>query len=122
MKACWCILPSVDPNACQNCSNYENITTTGNDYLPYPYEPTSVPQPIYPSKTVKRVTKTIEKYGPDGEYLGKEVITTDKEDIQAQDWGYSGTITASSIGGIINNISSSCEGWDVNSSNVIFQN
>jgi len=31
---------------------------------------------------IRRKTKTIEKYGPDGEYLGKKVITIDKEDVQ----------------------------------------
>ena len=40
----------------------------------------------YPMKNVKRTTKTIEKWGPDGEYLGKEVIVTDEENVQVQDW------------------------------------
>ena len=93
MKACWCTLPYTNPDACKGCSNYENVDNSGN-YWDYPSYPT-VPYPQFPTKTVKRTTKTIEKYGPDGEYLGKEVITTDEEDIQVQDWS-SGSITITS--------------------------
>jgi len=112
MKACWCTLPSIDPDACKNCSNYENVNNTGNDYWPYPYEPTTVPQPIYPTKTIKRTTKTIEKYGPEGEYLGKEIITTDEEDIQVQDW--SGTITITGITATDTPSTTSCTDWNPN--------
>ncbi len=46
-----------------------------------------------PMKNIKRTTKTIEKWGPEGEYLGKEVITTDEENIQVQDWSSGAIIT-----------------------------
>jgi len=47
-------------------------------------------------RQIKRTIKTIEKYGPDGEYLGKEVITTDKEDIAENIpiWGCGITVTS----------------------------
>jgi len=47
-------------------------------------------------RQIKRTIKTIEKYGPDGEYLGKEVITTDKEDIAESTpiWGCGMTVTS----------------------------
>lgn len=60
----------------------DNVNYDWNSYPNYPnyYQP--VPRHI------KRVTKTIEKYGPNGEYLGKEVITIDKEDIVEQVYDY----------------------------------
>ena len=41
-------------------------------------------QPV--TKIVKRVTKTIDRYSPSGEYLGREVITEEYEDIQREVW------------------------------------
>jgi hypothetical protein len=81
MKTCNCTL---GPEACASC-----LTVDYNDY--YQDGPYTIPATYYPTKTIKRTTKTIEKYGPNGEYLGKEVITTDKEDILIQDWGSTGT-------------------------------
>ena len=87
MKACNCTLPYTNPDACKYCTE-STLDVNSNNW--YPYEPYTVPQ--YPTKMVKRTTKTIEKWGPEGEYLGKEVITTDEEDIEVQDWKSSGTI------------------------------
>ena len=58
---------------------------------PYPYQPQV--------RNIKRTTKTIEKYGPDGEYLGKEIITTEEEDVVEQVWD--GTITITTDGSFI---------------------
>jgi hypothetical protein len=57
---------------------------------PYPI----YPYPSQPTKMVKRTTKTVEKWGPQGEYLGREVITEEVEDIIVPD--YQWTITYSS--------------------------
>lgn len=40
----------------------------------------------YPTKKIKRITRTIEKYAPSGEYLGREIITEDLEDIEVPDY------------------------------------
>lgn len=71
------------------------------------------------TKTIKRITKTIEKYGPGGEYLGKEIITTDEENIEVQDlnW-YSGTITVVGDGSNLTDISSSSTQWDPNNTDI----
>lgn len=47
-----------------------NTHTTGD---PWPYNPIT---PLVKSK----ITRTIEKWGPNGEYLGKEVITEEAWD------------------------------------------
>ena len=57
-----------------------NESHTGDQY-PYDTHPlpniwTTGPQRI----NVKKVTKTIEKYGPDGTYLGKEIVTEETYD------------------------------------------
>lgn len=51
-----------------------------------PVSPTTTP--VYPTKMVKRITRTIEKYGPEGEYLGKEIIIEDQEDVEVPDYNY----------------------------------
>lgn len=60
------------------------------DYTyPYPWVPVSpTVTPVYPTKMVKRITRTIQKYGPYGEYLGKEIITEDQEDVEVPDYNY----------------------------------
>ena len=65
-----------------------NFNWDPNNTNPYPYYPTP--------RHIKRTTKTIEKWGPDGEYLGREVITTDEEDVVEQVYGT--TITVSGDG------------------------
>lgn len=57
-----------------------NTTQTGDQWpwtqpLPGPFYPTPIAPPIK-SKT----TRTIEKWGPNGEYLGKEIITEEAWD------------------------------------------
>jgi len=41
-------------------------------------------QPV--TKTVKRITKTIEKYDVEGRLIGREVITEEHEDVEKQVW------------------------------------
>jgi len=92
MKACWCTLPSLHgSDVCKGCANFEeNTNLTGDAWYPNQI-PTTVPYTYQPKTVnVKRTTKTIEKWGPDGEYLGKEVITEEVEDDTKQ--VYDGTI------------------------------
>ena len=86
MKICHCTLTGSE--ACKNCSNTLDGINYGNDSY----------QPKF--KTIKRYTKTIEKYGPNGEYLGKEIIITDEEDIQVQDWDYGTWVGSGSTTGV----------------------
>lgn len=51
----------------------------------------SITTPLYPqfnqpTKKIKRITRTVEKYSPSGEYLGREIITEDVEDIEVPDY------------------------------------
>ena len=84
MRICHCTLGSTNPNACKSClNNYEgDYDGTGKNI---------------PTKNVKRLTKTIERYGPNGEYLGKEVIITEEENIQKLDWTLGYVYTDSQI-------------------------
>lgn len=69
----------------------EYNTNTGdinNCYYEYPPFSPNAPQ----TRQVKRVTKTVEKYGPDGEYLGKEIEIIEEEVYDKQVWD-TGTIT-----------------------------
>jgi len=115
MKACNCTLPYTNPDACKTCPE-NTFDDVGNNWYPYPYEPYTVPlQPE--TRKVKRTTKTIEKYGPDGEYLGKEVITEEVEDFERQ--VYSGSITISSDENITwGQTSTDTVQWDPNDPNV----
>lgn len=57
--------------------------------MTYPWMPDNpTVTPVYPTKMVKRTTRTVEKYGPEGEYLGKEIITEDTEDVEVPDYNY----------------------------------
>ena len=99
-------------------------------YTPYPTSPWTPWDPSPQTRKVKRTTKTIEKYGPDGEYLGKEVITKEIEDFDRQ--VYDGTVTIIGTGtGTVtiigtgtditwdnNNISGSTTHWDPDDPNV----
>ena len=88
MLTCSCTLPASNPNACKSCSRWieyqkslEGISGgTGNWYPSIPWE--SQPE----TKKIKRITRTIEKYSPDGKLLGKEVITEEVEDIEKKVW------------------------------------
>ena len=115
MKACNCTLPYTNPDACKTCpeNTFDDI---GNNWYPYPYEPYTVPSYQPETRKVKRTTKTIEKYGPDGEYLGKEVITEEVEDFERQ--VYSGTITVSNDQNIdFTTLSTDTTNWDPNDPN-----
>ena len=68
-------------------------TSPGTTYIgdpPMPWLPItpypSIPYPYQPTKMVKRTTKTVEKWGPQGEYLGREVITEEVEDVVVLDY------------------------------------
>jgi hypothetical protein len=37
-------------------------------------------------KTVKKITKTIDKYDAEGKYIGREVITEEYEDFEKEMW------------------------------------
>jgi hypothetical protein len=50
------------------------------------YQPSYTYYYTYPTKKIKRVTRTIEKYGSQGELIGREVITEDVEDIEVPDY------------------------------------
>jgi hypothetical protein len=41
-------------------------------------------QPV--TKTVKRITKTIDRYDVEGRLIGREVITEEHEDVEKQVW------------------------------------
>jgi len=86
MKSCNCTLAGTD--ACTTCPNSWDV----GDY--WKEQPYTVPVPFYQPqvRNIKRTTKTIEKYGPHGEYLGKEIITTE-EDVVEQVWDGAITIT-----------------------------
>lgn len=62
-----------------------NSQDTGNCYYQYPpYTPYTPCEPQICK--VKRVIKTIDKYGPGGEYLGREVETVEEEIYDKQIW------------------------------------
>jgi hypothetical protein len=77
----------TNPDCWKTCPNM-NEAHTGDRY-PYDTHPlpniwTTGPQKI----NVKKVTKTIEKYGPDGTYLGKEIVTEETYDeVPSNPWG-----------------------------------
>ncbi len=74
MKACNCTLPYINgPDACRGCSNWEEPQT--NPYQQYPQ-----------TKSVKKITRTIDKYNSDGVLIGREVITDEYEDIERLEW------------------------------------
>lgn len=80
MKTCNCTLPYFNgPEVCNGCSN--NI----DDFIDnstYPWNPGTNPYDEYPkTKTIKKVTKTVEKFDKDGNYIGKEVITEDQQEV-----------------------------------------
>jgi len=60
------------------------ITTTDGPWVVYPTT-TDNPEPQL-TKKIKRVTRTIEKWDARGEYLGKEVIIEDAEDVEIPDY------------------------------------
>ena len=119
-----------------------NITINGEPWLTEPWQPDQPwiqPQPwVYPNtitypntpmKTIKRVTRTVEKYSSKGEYLGKEIITEEIEDVEVPDYSWkldttiypitiSGeTITVSNLGGSCDCINTgvSCNYTNINS-------
>lgn len=124
MKACNCTLLYTNPNACKNCPNNTWDEEVGTNWYPYPYEPYTnwYPYPYEPytaplqpnTVKVKRTVKTIEKYGPNGEYLGKEVITEEKDEYDKM--VYSGSIPITSGEGTY--ISTDSVNWDPNDPNV----
>jgi len=65
-RSCNCTVYLTNPDCWKTCNN-------GNTIGNFPK-----------TKTIKRVTKTIEKYDLDGKLIGKEIITEDYEDIQKQ--------------------------------------
>jgi len=66
---CNCNLP---PESCKNCIvRIQQENSENEPFFRYDIQ--------YPMKKV--VTKTIEKYGSDGQYLGKEIITEETQDI-----------------------------------------
>jgi len=105
MRTCNCTLPYTNPEACKTCPNGTY------DYGEYPWGdyPTIVPMIQPKTRNVKRKTKTIEKYGPNGEYLGKEIIIEDIEDIEDQ--VYTGTIIGNGTSNY--NMSSGDNTWDI---------
>jgi len=118
MKACNCTLPYTNPDACKTCPN-NTFDDVGNNWYPYPYEPYTAPlQPD--TRKVKRTTKTIEKYGPDGQYLGKEVITEEVENFERQVYSGSITISTSDYDGVVHldQSSSGSINFDPNDPNV----
>ena len=86
----------VDSTDSTNSINYYG-DQSWQQWIPNPWEPW-MPEPIpitpypntpnVPTKTIKRITCTIEKYGPIGEYLGREVITEDLEDVEVPDYSW----------------------------------
>ena len=64
----------TNPDCWKTCSNM-NESHTGDQY---PFNTNLWPDPL--KVNVKKVVKTIEKYGPTGEYLGKEVVTEETYD------------------------------------------
>jgi len=114
MKSCSCSLAGTD--ACKTCNNTFDYESGAYDWYPNPYEPYTVPAVQPQTRKVKRTTKTIEKYGPDGEYLGKEVITEEVENFERQ--VYDGTFyiqgTSTDCNIEWNNVSSDVTNWDPN--------
>ena len=69
----------TNPDCWKTCSNMNEQHTDDN----YPYHPFTTPTwPLTPQRigVTKKITRTIEKYGPNGEYLGKEIITEETYD------------------------------------------
>ena len=59
-----------------------------NEFSTYPWSPTTDPYQWQPSiKTIKRVTRTVDKYDSEGRFIGREIITEEYEDVEKQVWG-----------------------------------
>ena len=58
------------------------------NYCGEPYTPWTGMIYSQPTKKVKRITRTIEKWDASGQYLGKEVITEDIEDVEVPDYSW----------------------------------
>lgn len=114
MLSCNCTLPYFNPDACKNCSARIQDEMNSNNYdikdwlekndltLPYDYKGE-------PSK-VKKVTRTIEKYGPDGKLIEKEVITEEEEIIDKYYWKSGPTYYSPDIMVTPSNLSGTCNG------------
>lgn len=85
MKSCNCTLPYFNgPDVCNGCPNN---TEDFIDNSTYPWSPLTNPNEQYPkTKTIKKVTKTVEKFDKNGNFIGKEVITEEYEDQEVQVW------------------------------------
>ena len=84
---CNCTLPYTNPNACKNCSEWIRAQHENDNFDNY-NDLTVDWKPNKKLITVKKTTKTIEKYGPQGEYLGKEVITEEVEHHEKEVYDY----------------------------------
>jgi len=97
MLTCNCTLPYLNPDACKSCPAWikdqmeMNKPIDGINYPAAPYVPWN-PNDFTPEpKKVKRVTKTIDKYGPQGQYIGREIITEEIEEVDRYVWSAAST-------------------------------
>ena len=110
-QTCNCTLPDYNPEACKSCQAWQQnqITDQGIPFSPFnpPYQPETPWIPTnpgtvviqqQPTKRIKRITRTIERYDELGNYKGKEVITEDHEDVDVPDYKYGWTITTAETG------------------------
>ena len=66
MKACCCVLPYMNPNACKNClNNKDDVSEFYLGFFPYPNE-TYQPKEWQKDTTHKEV---IEKFDKDGKLI-----------------------------------------------------
>lgn len=63
-RVCNCTLPYTNPEACNNCQN----NTLNTNFWNY-------------SQPKKRITKTIDRYDANGQYIGREIIVEEIEEI-----------------------------------------
>jgi hypothetical protein len=100
MMTCNCTLPYSNPNACKYCSvmlkEQSEINKDNNLMIPqYPITPFDQ-WPNTPSKIIKRITRTIDKYDENNKYIGREIITEEIEDVERPIFSY-GTTTSFAI-------------------------